>query len=106
MQTTRTFGALAAASAALALAACASFGTITAEVWSYSQWPAGRKPTTYAFERLPSQRANPDAQSLLEAAARGAIEAELGRAVYLELGVRVRRRWRRDEALLDRLGIE
>ena len=39
-------------------------------------------------------------------AARKQIEALLGRRVHLDLGVRVRRRWRRDEGLLDRLGIE
>jgi GTPase len=39
-------------------------------------------------------------------AARREIEALLGRRVHLDLRVRVRRGWRRDEALLDRLGIE
>jgi GTPase len=39
-------------------------------------------------------------------AARREIEAKLGRRVHLDLRVRVRKGWRRDEALLDRLGIE
>ncbi len=39
-------------------------------------------------------------------AARSALEAELGAKVFLDLKVQVRRRWRRDEDLLDRLGIE
>jgi GTP-binding protein Era len=39
-------------------------------------------------------------------AARREIEALTGRHVHLDLGVRVRKGWRRDEALLDRLGIE
>jgi GTP-binding protein Era len=39
-------------------------------------------------------------------AARKEIEAMLGRRVHLELKVRVRKGWRRDEGLLDRLGIE
>jgi GTP-binding protein Era len=39
-------------------------------------------------------------------AARRAIERELGARVHLELAVRVRRHWRGDERLLDRLGIE
>jgi GTPase len=39
-------------------------------------------------------------------AAREEIEALEGRKVHLELSIRVRRGWRRDEALLDRLGIE
>ena len=39
-------------------------------------------------------------------AARRAIERELGTRVHLELSVRVRRHWRADERVLDRLGIE
>jgi GTP-binding protein Era len=39
-------------------------------------------------------------------AARQEIEAMLGHRVHLDLSVRVRRGWRRDEALLDRLGID
>jgi GTPase len=39
-------------------------------------------------------------------AARRAIERELGSQVHLELSVRVRRHWRADERVLDRLGIE
>ena len=38
-------------------------------------------------------------------AARRELERELGRHVHLDLSVRVRRSWRADEALLDRLGI-
>ena len=39
-------------------------------------------------------------------AARRSLEAELDSRVHLDLQVRLRRRWRRDEELLDRLGIE
>jgi GTP-binding protein Era len=39
-------------------------------------------------------------------AARPEIEGLLGRRIHLDLHVRVRKGWRRDEALLDRLGIE
>jgi GTP-binding protein Era len=39
-------------------------------------------------------------------AARRTIERELGTQVHLELSVRVRRHWRTDERVLDRLGIE
>jgi GTPase len=39
-------------------------------------------------------------------AARKEMEGELGRRVHLDLNVRVRKGWRRDEGLLDRLGIE
>jgi GTPase len=39
-------------------------------------------------------------------AARRELERDLGRKVHLDLAVRVRRGWRADEALLDRLGID
>jgi len=39
-------------------------------------------------------------------AARRSLETELDARVHLDLQVRVRKRWRRDEDLLDRLGIE
>jgi GTP-binding protein Era len=38
-------------------------------------------------------------------AARKEIEREVGSRVHLELSVRVRRSWRADDGLLDRLGI-
>lgn len=40
------------------------------------------------------------------AGARRSLEAELGAKVHLDLKIRVRSHWRRDEGLLDRLGIE
>ena len=39
-------------------------------------------------------------------AARKQLQAALGQKVHLDLRVRVRKAWRRDDALLDRLGIE
>jgi GTPase len=39
-------------------------------------------------------------------AARKELERELGSRVFLDLQVRTRQRWRRDESLIDRLGIE
>jgi GTP-binding protein Era len=39
-------------------------------------------------------------------AARSSLESELGAKVHLDLQIKVRDRWRRDEGLLDRLGIE
>jgi GTPase len=39
-------------------------------------------------------------------AGRRELERELGARVFLDLEVRVRQRWRRDESLLDRLGID
>ena len=60
--------------ATAALGACASLHELSNDVSSYSLWPAARKPTTYAFERLPSQQANAKQQQLLEDAARPALE--------------------------------
>jgi hypothetical protein len=60
---------------ALALGGCAAMHNLNSEVSTYSQWPAGRQPASYAFERLPSQQAHADEQQLLEDAARRAIEA-------------------------------
>jgi GTP-binding protein Era len=39
-------------------------------------------------------------------AARRELERLLGERVHLEINVRVRKRWRADDALLDRLGID
>jgi GTPase len=39
-------------------------------------------------------------------AARKELERDLGARVFLDLQVKVRRRWRQDESLLDRIGIE
>ncbi len=39
-------------------------------------------------------------------ASRRSLERELEAKVHLDLTVRVRRNWRRDEDMLDRLGIE
>lgn len=66
-----------AAAATLAIAGCAGPYTVSADVSSYGAWPADRKATTYAFDRLPSQQQNDEAskrQTALEDAARGALE--------------------------------
>jgi hypothetical protein len=65
-------GLLAAASLAL-LGGCGTMNSVSADVSSFGQWPEGRAPSRYAFERLPSQQANPDFQSRVEAAARPAL---------------------------------
>lgn len=57
------------------LAGCASLNSLTSEVSSYTQWPADRKPGSYAFERLPSQQTRPQQQQVLEDSARPALEA-------------------------------
>ncbi len=63
-------GALAAAGL---LSGCASFDQLTADVTSFGQWPAGRSPGSYSFERLPSQQARADEQQQLETAAGAAL---------------------------------
>jgi hypothetical protein len=89
----------AALAAVTLLAGCAALNTVDSDVTSYSQWPAERKPGTFAFERLPSQQANAERQARLEDAARGALAAagftEAGDAaaadVTVQLGARVTR---------------
>ena len=58
----------------LGLAACSSTYLVSAEVRSFGQWPDGRAPGTFAFERLPSQQQAEAAQANLETAARAALE--------------------------------
>ena len=71
----RVIGAVAALAVAGPLAGCAGLAALDSVVQSYGQWPAGRAGGTYAFERLPSQQAQPQRQEMLEAAARPALEA-------------------------------
>lgn len=61
--------------AALAAGGCATLRSVHSEVTSYAQWPAERKPGSFAFERLPSQQARSDEQRQLEAAAARALQA-------------------------------
>ena len=65
---------IAAALAAAALAGCASLNNVESDVTSFSRWPTGRSPSTYAFERLPSQQADPQQAQVLEDSARRAVE--------------------------------
>ena len=44
--------------------------------------------------------------SAIGTAARKELERDLGSKVHLDLAVRVRRGWRGDDALLDRLGFD
>jgi hypothetical protein len=60
--------------AAIALAACTGLHELSNDVSAYSLWPAERKPTSYTFERLPSQQANMQQQQLLEDAAHRAMQ--------------------------------
>ena len=67
--------AVAAVAAATLLGSCAALDTVTSEVATYGDWPAGRPPGRYAFERLPSQQARSARQAELEAAAARGLEA-------------------------------
>jgi hypothetical protein len=60
--------------AVAALSGCAAMNQLSSEVSTFNQWPAGRQPASYAFDRLPSQQANPDAQKMLEDAAARALQ--------------------------------
>lgn len=71
----RHLGLAAVATAAAWLGGCAALNTLHSDVSSFGDWPAGRKPGSYAFERLPSQQARADVQDQLEAAARPALAA-------------------------------
>jgi hypothetical protein len=90
---------LAIAMGAVLLAGCAAFNTLRSDVATFGDWPAGRAPATYAFERLPSQQAPGSTQDKVEAAAAPALEAagfkaaEPGKEpdVIVQLGVRVTR---------------
>ena len=46
-----------AAPLTLGLGGCAAMRSVSSEVSTFGEWPATRKPGTYAFERLPSQQA-------------------------------------------------
>ena len=61
--------------AAALLGGCAGLHQLESEVSTFSEWKPGRAPGTYAFERLPSQQADPARQQQLEDAARPWIEA-------------------------------
>jgi hypothetical protein len=95
-------GLLAGSAALLAvtgLAGCAAMRSISFDVSSYGEWPAGRSPGSYAFERLPSQQARAAETALLEDSARAAL-AKAGFApvaegqapdVLVQVGARVGR---------------
>lgn len=58
------------------MAGCAGFKTVTSEVSTYGDWPAGRAAGSYAIERLPSQQAaKTDAQQMIEGSASLALQA-------------------------------
>lgn len=88
---------LSVAAIALLLGGCAAFNNLNNQVSTYGSWPAERRPSTFVFERLPSQQVHPERQQELENAARGALEASGFRAVadpkeadyLMQIGARV-----------------
>jgi predicted small secreted protein len=56
------------------LAGCAGLRNVSNDVSSFGDWPAGRAPGSFAFDRLPSQQALAGETGRLEAAARPALE--------------------------------
>ena len=72
--TRRPAALLAALACAAVLAGCASARLIESDVNSFGNWPEPRRPGSFAFERLPSQQAQPDQQAQIEATAMPALE--------------------------------
>lgn len=64
---------LATVAAAALLAGCSTMRSVSSDVSSFGEWPAGRKPGSFAFDRLPSQAAQAGETAALEAAARPAL---------------------------------
>jgi len=77
MKTLRSPGLAAALLAGLLatlFAGCTGMRTVTSEVSSFGEWPSDRKPSTYAFDRLPSQQALAAETEQVEGAARNALQ--------------------------------
>lgn len=85
--------------AALMLGGCAGLSQVSGEVSTFGDWPSGRAPGSFAFERLPSQRAQAAETEAIEAAARpallkaGFVEAAPGAEpeVLVQVGARTTR---------------
>ncbi len=81
------------------LAGCSGLRSITCDVSSFGEWPAGRAPGSYAFDRLPSQQAQAAETDAIEGAARAALQkagftpAAAGQApdVLVQVGARTAR---------------
>lgn len=68
--------------AAAGLSGCAALNSVHSDIRTYGEWPNGRAPGTFAFDRLPSQQSNPQATDRLEQAARPALQ----KAGFVEAG--------------------
>ena len=95
----RRFAVLLLTASLATIAGCAGFNTVQADLATFGEWPAGRAPGSYAFDRLPSQQAAPDQITPLEDALRPALERAGFRAaepgarpeVLVQVGVRTTR---------------
>ncbi len=98
LRTHRLLSAAVLAGAAL-LAGCAGLRTVDTSVATFGAWPADATPGTYAFDRLPSQQANPQRAQAVENAAAQALAVAGFRpaaegtkpAVMVQVGVRTER---------------
>ncbi len=61
--------------AAFLLSGCAAFTSLRSDISTFGEWPTGRSPGSYAFERLPSQQTEPEFMLRLERAATPALQA-------------------------------
>lgn len=59
----------------LMMGGCAGMTELSSQVSSQGNWPEGRKPGRYVFERLPSQQSQAELQDKLEAAAQASLAA-------------------------------
>ena len=99
IHSTQRFLCGAALAGAALLAGCASLHSVDTSVATFGAWPADVAPGTYAFDRLPSQEANPPRQQALENAAAMALAgagfkpaAEGAKpAVMIQIGARTER---------------
>jgi hypothetical protein len=78
-----------AAALGATLFGCSTTRLIDSDVSSFGSWPAGRAPSSFAFERLPSQQAQEQEQDRLEAAALPALEHAGFKAIDGTADVRV-----------------
>lgn len=58
----------------MGLGGCAALSTVQSDVASYGAWPAERKPSSYAFDRMPSQSRDSERQNSIETAAAAALQ--------------------------------
>jgi hypothetical protein len=99
LKTTQRALSIAAVAGATLLAGCAAMNSVDSSVATFGTWPADRTPGTYAFDRLPSQEANPQRQQAIENAAAQALATAGFRpaadgarpAVTIQIGARIER---------------